>query len=156
MRQCFRALVKCARALAANGRVGVYARALEANWRLVQGRSYAARSRAERLRSAAGEAVGDADTPMPLPWSPACPSTKLALKCLKCPPLVNASPKRVSKKLNKTIHTHIPHLSKNSGKRVVREQEPVRVRQFQKITLDDRESQIDRFLCPMAHGRLIH
>ena len=112
-----------------------------------------ARSRAEMKRSAAGEAVGDADVPMPLPWSPACPSTKLALKCLNR--RAKLLPKRVSKKLNKNLHTHIPHLPEHGSQRVVRKQEPVRVRQLQKIALDDREAQLDGLPGAAAHGCLI-
>ena len=57
-------------------------------------------------RSAAGEAVGDADLPLPLPWSAACPSTKLALKyVLKLPPRQKLIQNGFQKNFDKT-YTH--------------------------------------------------
>ena len=55
----------------------------------------------------------------------------------------------------KILHTHIPDLPEHGSQRVVREQEPVRVRQPQHLSLDHREAQVDRFLGPAAHGPLV-
>ena len=123
-----------------------------AAWCLLLGlwRLYARRSCESSDAPQERSAVGDAGLPMRFLGAQ-------RVLAVDRPPICQNSiavPKRVFRDVQ-NLHTHIPHLSKNSGKSVVREQKPVRVRQLQHLSLDDREAQLDRLPGAAAYGPLI-